>query len=230
MFLWRNGNVLLLISKSRFNIRAFFTLKIKRAKLKMLPFLCWSRNWVTFNMKNATRQKILLLLSSGVVLGLSRSPKNYFKILENLPLAWKEINKNRLYRIVREFYNEKLVDYKEDKENFVKIVLTKEGQKKALKFKIDEMEIKKSPKWDKEWRVVIFDIPERFKKAREALREKLKDLGFIKLQESVFVFPHECEDEIDFIVEVFLIRPFVRFMRVKSFTNEEQIRLKFNLF
>ena len=230
MFLWRNGNVLLLISKSRFNIRAFFTLKIKRAKLKMLPFLCWSRNWVTFNMKNATRQKILLLLSSGVVLGLSRSPKNYFKILENLPLAWKEINKNRLYRIVREFYNEKLVDYKEDKENFVKIVLTKEGQKKALKFKIDEMEIKKSPKWDKEWRVVIFDIPERFKKAREALREKLKDLGFIKLQESVFVFPHECEDEIDFIVEVFLIRPFVRFMRVKSFTNEEQIRLKFGLF
>ena len=230
MFLWRNGNVLLLISKSRFNIRAFFTLKIKRAKLKMLPFLCWSRNWVTFNMKNATRQKILLLLSSGVVLGLSRSPKNYFKILENLPLAWKEINKNRLYRIVREFYNEKLVDYKEDKENFVKIVLTKEGQKKALKFKIDEMEIKKSPKWDKEWRVVIFDIPERFKKAREALREKLKDLGFIKLQESVFVFPYECEDEIDFIVEVFLIRPFVRFMRVKSFTNEEQIRLKFGLF
>jgi len=77
---------------------------------------------------------------------------------------------------------------------------------------------------------VIFDIPDRFKKAREALRKKLKDLGFIKLQESVFVLPYECENEINFIIEVFLIRSFVRFIRVKSFTNEEQVRLGFELF
>ena len=181
-------------------------------------------------MKDSTKQKILLLLSSGLVLNLSRSPKNYFKILGNLPSAWKEIDKNRLYRIVREFYNERLIDFKENKDGLVTIIITKEGEKKALKFKIDEMEIKKPAKWDGEWRVVIFDIPERFKKAREALRKKLKDLGFIKLQESVFVLPYECEDEINFIMEVFLIRPFVRFMRVKSFTNEEQIKLGFGLF
>ena len=181
-------------------------------------------------MKDTIKQKIILLLLSGAVLGLSRSPKNYFKILKNLPSAWKEINKNRLYRVIREFYNERLVSFKENKEGFAEIVLTKEGEKKALRFKIDEMEIKKPAKWDGEWRVVIFDIPDRFKKAREALRKKLKDLGFIKLQESVFVFPYECEDEINFIVEVFLIRPFVRFMKVKSFTNEEQIRVKFSLF
>ena len=92
------------------------------------------------------------------------------------------------------------------------------------------MEIKKPAKWDGEWRIVIFDIPERFKKAREALRLKLKELGFRELQKSVFIFPYECEDEINFIVEVFLIRPFVRFIRVKSFTNEEQLKIKFNLF
>jgi len=92
------------------------------------------------------------------------------------------------------------------------------------------MEIKKPAKWDGEWRVVIIDIPERFKKAREALRKKLKDLGFMKLQESVFVFPYKCEDEIDFIVEVFQIRPFVRFVKAKSFTNEEQLKIKFGVF
>ena len=59
---------------------------------------------------------------------------------------------------------------------------------------------------------------------------KLKELGFLELQKSVLVLPYECEDEIDFIVEVFLIRPFVRFIRVKSFTNEEQLKIKFNLF
>ena len=141
-----------------------------------------------------------------------------------------EIEKRRLYSIVKEFYQKRLIDFKENKDGLVTIIITKEGEKKALKFKIDEMEIKKLAKWDGEWRIVIFDIPERFKKAREALRKKLKDLGFIKLQESVFVLPYECEDEINFIVEVFLIRPFVRFVRVKSFTNEEQIKIKFGLF
>ena len=166
---------------------------------------------------------------SGIALGFSRTPKGYFKILKGVPKAWMEIERSRLYRIVGEFYNDRLVDYKEDKNGFVKIVLTKEGQKKALKFKIDEMEILKPSKWDGEWRIVIFDIPEKFKKAREALRIKLKDLGFLELQKSVFVLPYECENEIDFIMEVFLIRPYVRFIRAKSFTNEEQLKIKFNL-
>ena len=115
-------------------------------------------------------------------------------------------------------------------EGLAEIILTKDGEQKALRFKIDEIKIKKPPKWDGEWRMVIFDIPEKFKKAREALRNKLINLGFIKLQESVFVLPYECEDEINFIMEVFLIRLFVMFMRVKSFTNEEQMKLKFDLF
>jgi len=180
-------------------------------------------------MRRDTKQKILLLLLGGVALGLSKSPKGYFKILKSLSKDWRQIKTERLYRIVREFYNDRLVDYKEDKDGFIKIVLTKEGQKKALKFKLDEMEIRKPVKWDGEWRVVIFDIPEKFKKAREALRIKLKELGFLELQKSVFVLPYECEDEINFIMEVFLIRPFVRFVRAKSFTNEEQLKIRFGL-
>ena len=149
-------------------------------------------------MKRDTKKKILLLLMAGVSLSLTRTPKGYFKILRSLPKEWKEIKRRRLNEIVKEFYNERLVSFKENKEGLAEIILTKDGDKKALIFKIDEMEIKKPAKWDGEWRIVIFDIPERFKKAREALRKKLKDLGFIKLQESVFAFPYECEDEINF--------------------------------
>jgi len=177
-----------------------------------------------------TKEKILLLLSAGVALSLSRTPKQYFKIVKNFPKEWRNIELKRLYRVVREFYNDRLVDYKESEDGTVSIVLTKEGIKKSVKFKLDEMKIEIPPKWDGEWRIVIFDIPERFKKAREALRNKLEDLGFIKLQESVFVFPYKCEDEIDFIVEVFQIRPFVRFVKAKSFTNEEQLKIKFGVF
>src|SRR3989339_1088563 len=177
-----------------------------------------------------TKEKILLLLSAGVALSLSRTPKQYFKRVKNFPKEWRNIELKRLYRVVREFYNDRLIDYKESEDGAVSIVLTKEGIKKSIKFKLDEMKIEIPPKWDGEWRIVIFDIPERFKKAREALRKKIKDLGFVKLQESVFVFPYECEDEINFIVEVFLIRLFVKFMRVKSFTNDEKLRVDFGLF
>ena len=59
-----------------------------------------------------------------------------------------KIKRNRLYRVVKEFYQERLVSFKENKEGFAEIVLTKEGENKALRFKIDEMEIKKPAKWD----------------------------------------------------------------------------------
>jgi len=57
----------------------------------------------------------------------------------------------------------------------------------------------------------------------------LKDLKFIELQKSIFINPYECEDEIDFIVEFFQIRPCVRYLRAEYFTNEEQLKIKFGL-
>ena len=166
---------------------------------------------------------------AGVSLSLSRSPRGYFKIIKGLPEGLREIKRDRLRGLVREFYNDRLVSCKENKEGLVEVVLTKDGEKKALRFKLDDIKIKKPKKWDKQWRIVIFDIPEKFKRAREALREKLKNIGFVELQKSVFANPFECEDEINFIVEVFQIRPFVRFIRAENFTNEEQFRMKFDL-
>ncbi len=181
-------------------------------------------------MRRDTKQKILLLLFSGAALAFSRSPKNYFKILEEIPKVWEDINRSRMYRIVREFYNERIIDYKEDKDGVVRIILTKEGKQKALQFQFDDIKIKKPNNWDGIWRMVIFDIPEKRKKAREAIRKKLKELGFKELQKSVLVHPYECENEIDFIVEVFQIRNCVRFIRAASITNDEQLKIKFKLY
>ena len=36
--------------------------------------------------------------------------------------------------------------------------LTEEGEKRAKKYKINELKIEKPKKWDKIWRVLIFDI------------------------------------------------------------------------
>jgi DNA-binding transcriptional regulator PaaX len=181
-------------------------------------------------MKTTTKQKVLLSLASGISLGFCRSPKQYFYILKQFKKDWENIDRGRLFRLVREFYKERLVDFKEKKDGTVRIILTEDGRKKALSYKIDEINIKKPAKWDKKWRIVIFDIPETKKRSREALRNKLRELGFQKMQKSVFVYPFECENEINFIMEFWGIRSYVKFLRAESITNESELKIAFNLY
>jgi DNA-binding transcriptional regulator PaaX len=76
---------------------------------------------------------------------------------------------------------------------------------------------------------VVFDIPEKLKRGRDALREKLKELGFYELQKSVFVFPYECRDEIEFIIEIFELRKYVRFGVLEEIDNELHLKKIFEL-
>ncbi len=61
-------------------------------------------------------------------------------------------------------------------------------------------------KWDYLWRLVIFDIPERSRYLRDALRYELIQLGFFMLQESVYVMPFDCVKEVDEISKLLHIR------------------------
>ena len=175
------------------------------------------------------KQKVLLLLTAGVVLGLSRSFRNQRHILKVLPKAWKEINRQYLYRIIREFHRDRLVSYDEQSDGTINLVLTEEGKKRVLSFQIDQMEIKRPTEWNGKWSLVTYDIPEKNKPAREALRNKLKELGFYEWQKSVFVYPFPCRDEIDFIVEFFEIRSFVRYAELINPTNEAELKFHFEL-
>jgi len=49
-------------------------------------------------------------------------------------------------------------------------------------------------RWDGRWRMVVFDIPERRRKVRGRLREVMQEVGFVRMQDSVWVYPYDCED------------------------------------
>src|SRR3990167_8974616 len=152
------------------------------------------------------KQKLLLLLLAGLALGLTRSPKKYFLILKSIPKELRAMDKGNLYRVIKEFEEDRLVSYKEEKNGKVTMVLTELGKKRALSFQLDEVSVKWPVRWDRKWRLVFFDIPEKKRAARDALRMKLKDLGFRELQKSVHISPYPCKDEIDFLVEFFEAR------------------------
>ena len=178
---------------------------------------------------SATKQKALLLLAAGLVLGFSPSPRMHARIWKTLPKAWKAINRAQLRRIIKEFKYHRLVDFREEKDGTYTVVLTKLGKQYAVRYDPENISIKIPARWDGKWRVVIFDIPEKRKGARDALRWELKKLGFVELQRSVWVFPYECRDQIDFIVEMFEIREHVYFLEVSHITQDAKLRLHFDL-
>jgi len=109
------------------------------------------------------------------------------------------------------------------------ITLSEEGKKRILQFNLDRMVIKRPMKWDGYWRVVLFDIPERKKRAREVLRSKLKQLGFFQLQKSCFIHPFDCKSEIDYISELFEVSPYVNFIVAQEIEGTAKLRAIFHL-
>jgi DNA-binding transcriptional regulator PaaX len=177
----------------------------------------------------SVQQKILLLLLGGLALGFAGSPNRYFKIIKSIGKEWKEIDRRVLYRAIKNLYCTRLIEEHQNPDGSLSLVLSDEGRKRALTFKLDEMKIVKPEKWDKKWRIVVFDLPETRKKERDSLRHHLKRLGFYKLQKSVFVHPYPCGDEMDYLIEFHHVRPWVRQLTSDWIDNELHLRYKFNL-
>ena len=110
-----------------------------------------------------------------------------------------------------------------------KIVLTENGKKIFLKFNYENLKIKQSKVWDRNFRMIIFDIPEKKRVARNSFRDKIKDMGFVKFNDSVWVYPYPCQKEIDFIANYWGIGRYVQFVLAKDLTKREELEKYFNL-
>lgn len=134
---------------------------------------------------------------------------------------------SRVKKTLGRLQKQELISIKEEGEN-IRIELLEKGKKKVLSYKLEDLCIGQE-KWDGNWRVVIFDIPEKKKKARDFLRMKLKELGFFTLQKSVLVTPWECRDVVDFIKNYYFVSENVSLITAKSIDQEENLKLYFNL-
>ncbi|MEK9186509.1 MAG: hypothetical protein AAB885_02905 [Patescibacteria group bacterium] len=177
----------------------------------------------------SVQKKILLLLALGLSLGFVYSYGQRRRTWRLFHKEWEKIDREALQKSINALYKSKLIDYKEKKDGTISIILNEEGKQKTLVYKLDDLKITVPKIWDKKWRLVCFDIPHRLKKAREALRFHLKRLGFYQFQKSLFIFPHECRDEIDFIIEIYNLRPFVRYIIANRIDNELHLKQRFHL-
>jgi len=104
-------------------------------------------------------------------------------------LRQKRFEKARFLRDLKRLQHRKLIDMEMLPDGTVRMKLLKRGKEVTLKMDLEEMTIERPKRWDGVWRLVLFDIPSNKNKARDALRWKMKQLGFYQLQKSVFLFP-----------------------------------------
>lgn len=139
------------------------------------------------------------------------------------------ISNSELNRSLKAMNDDGLISIRELKDGSVVVRLKKEGKIKALRYQVEELEIKRPKKWDKRWRIVIFDIPEKHKVARNVLKSKLDELGFKLIQKSIYLYPFPCENEVDFIASVYGINNYIQIIRADKIQNEDKLMELFNI-
>jgi DNA-binding transcriptional regulator PaaX len=141
-------------------------------------------------------------------------------------------NKKRISDAIGNLKRQKLVEIIKDNDGRVSVRLSNKGEKRIKEFSIDTIFIKKPKKWDGRWRILMFDIPTEpkiYNQAREALRNKIKELGFYQMQKSAWVYPYECEDEILFIAEAFSVTKFIEIITSEKMLHEDVLKRKFGV-
>lgn len=107
--------------------------------------------------------------------------------------------------------------------------LTEEGKRKLRELELRDYKLKKPRRWDKKWRVLIFDINERRRPTRDKIRRTLSTIGFIRLQDSVWAYPYDCEDLITLLKADFKVGKDLLYLIVDSIENDGWLRKRFGL-
>ncbi len=101
-------------------------------------------------------------------------------------------------------------------------VLALEQQKKAL-------QAQRKKRWDRRYRIVIFDIAETRRATRIRLREAMRAAGFVRLQDSVWVYPYDCEDFTTLLKADLHIGREAMYIIAESIENDGWLREQFKL-
>lgn len=116
----------------------------------------------------------------------------------------RPLKRSALSQTLKRLREKGLVEFIDEGE--LALRLTDLGKDKALWVKFSEQQ----KDWDHKWRIVIWDIPEKRKAARNLLRQKIKQLGFTKWQRSVWASKVDCTD---------ILRDYIRKAGIKDWVT-----------
>jgi len=110
----------------------------------------------------------------------------------------------------------------------MEVRLTDKGEQELLKYTLREKLLKKHA-WDKKWRIVVFDIEEKRRVVRNRVRIIMQSFGFEKLQDSVWVYPYECEEVVTLLKAQYKVGKELVYIVAGDIENDAWLRKKFDL-
>jgi len=100
--------------------------------------------------------------------------------------------------------------------------ITSKGRLRLIKKKILK-------NWDGYWRIIAFDIEERRRETRDVLRSKLRFLGCMPIQKSVWITPNDISADLEELFDILDIEENVDYFLSKALTNEDRYLEIFNI-
>lgn len=107
--------------------------------------------------------------------------------------------------------------------------LTPKGQDRFRLLQARVSAMTRPHRWDSRWRVLIFDIPEYRKGLRDKIRRTLESIGFVRLQDSVWIYPYDCEDLVALLKADFKIGKDVLYMIVEELESDKLLKEHFGI-
>lgn len=113
--------------------------------------------------------------------------------------------------------------------NAWRVGLSARGRQEVEAYELGRKKIDKPKRWDKKWRVLVFDIQERHRWIRDSLRGTLRMLGFIRIQDSVWVHPYDCRFVLELLRTKYNIRTEALYLLVETIDHDQRLRKEFEL-
>ena len=172
---------------------------------------------------SASKIILAVLWETGKITTQSFFPPQYAKKYGYTSL-YRNYYRNSLYGLKRRGVVEKTSDgiYR----------LTKQGEEEAFFAYLNtESKVYKpeKQKWDKKWRIVFFDVPEKKRCYRDYLRTILKTVGFKEFQKSTWIFPYHVPKLIKDMLFEENIKRYTRFITTYDIEYDKDLKRMFDL-
>ena len=153
------------------------------------------------------------------------------RLLIHPPKTWSDVFWNadnptykKYYKILNSQKFSQLI-YHLKKNNFIRIeglkgnsalMLTKKGFNKAVRaqFNLENDSIERRK--DGKWIMLIFDVPEKYKKSRELLRGILYKLKYKMFQKSVWISPYNVSERTEELLQEYSLDRFVKLFLIEE--------------
>lgn len=173
-----------------------------------------------------------LLLASIAMPGLGAAANVVMKQYQQLERQqerkeWEKFNSGRLHQLLKRMHKAKYIEITAENDQPI-VKITQKGKTKLLRFKLEGIKLDESSH-DGKWYLIIYDVIKNKRGNSEIFRRYLIKLGFLKLQKSVYLTPFRCEEEIEYLRQLFAIGDQVKILTVGSLEDEAAYRKYFGI-